>query len=193
MDTAILRTETTRVRHVSVTAGGLGFEELSMTAGGELGNDELEHELGNDELEHELHLELLTRDEHEAGVKGGEVRKDEEGEEYDHVSSLHSPATRPATTHTRPGTTHTRPETSKTDMSNLTVESTHLLGVDSEVVVRSLLNEDGGKGRLKYLGQLQPLSQLDHVTLRQMALQVKILKSQFYIFLMYCTVHLAAS
>jgi len=174
MDTTILGTETRRVRHVSVTAGGLGFDEMSMTAGGELDNEDLENELDQ---------ELLTGDEHEAGLKGGEVQEDEEGEGYEHVSSLHSPATRPATTHTRPRTTHTRQETSKTDdMCNLTVESSHISGVDSEVVVRSLLNEDGGKGRLKYLGQLRPLSQLDHVTLRQMALQVKILKSQSYIY-----------
>ena len=60
------------------------------------------------------------------------------------------------------------------DDSALTAQTEHLAGPATGVVVRSLLNAEGGKGRLKYTGALQPLGKIDNATLRDMALQMNL-------------------
>ena len=80
----------------------------------------------------------------------------------------------PASPSTRPGTHHTLPTTSKTEDTTQTEQSVNLAGEASDVVVRSLLDPAGGKGRQKYLGCLIPLAKLDDATIYAMALQMNL-------------------
>jgi len=101
-----------------------------------------------------------------------EGEEGEEGaEERDSLAALESPGPRPSTTHTRPGT---RAATAATDDSALTVQTQHLAGPAIGVVVRSLLNPEGGKGRFKFSGALEPLGKIDDQTLRDMGLQMNL-------------------
>ena len=54
-----------------------------------------------------------------------------------------------STMHTRTGTQGARAATAATDDSTLTVQTQHLAGPATGVVVRSLLNPEGGKGCFK--------------------------------------------
>jgi hypothetical protein len=100
-----------------------------------------------------------------------ETHEGEEGEEGEaeggaaHAGGM----SEPASPTTRPGTQQTRPATSKTDDTGYTEQSANLTGAAAEVVVRSVLHPQGGKGRQKYLGHLIPLGQIDDVTLFEMA------------------------